>query len=98
MSTSERLNAMLEEMGINITIYEGGRFWPEIVIDTFRHDKQVRADERNKTIDDCLVLVDKIMPPQPYLLKSKHYENWKMKTTELRMLRDMLEQLKEQNK
>lgn len=53
---------------------------------------QGRAD----AIDECLVLVDKIMPPQPYLLKSKHYENWKMKTTELRMLRDMIEQLKEQ--
>lgn len=54
--------------------------------------QQGRAD----AIDDCLVLVDKIMPSQPFLLKSKHYENWKMKTTELRMLRDMLEQLKEQ--
>lgn len=94
MSTSEQLNTMLEEIGISITIYDYGMREPKIVIDTFRHDKQVRADERNKTIDDCLVLVDKIMPPQPYLLKSKHYENWKMKTTELRMLRDMLEQLK----
>lgn len=49
-----------------------------------------------KAIDECLEIINKIMPPQPYLLKSKHYENWKMKTTELRMLRDMIEQLKEQ--
>lgn len=49
-------------------------------------------------INECLAIINKIMPPQPYLLKSKHYENWKMKTTELRMLRDMIEQLKEHNK
>lgn len=51
---------------------------------------------RADTIEECLVFLAKIMPPQPYLLKSKHYEAWKMKTTELRMLRDMMEQLKEQ--
>lgn len=44
MSTSEQLNAMLEEMGIIITIYDYGMREPKIVIDTFRHDKQVRAE------------------------------------------------------
>lgn len=61
-----------------------------IMLDKFA--KQIRAD----AIDECIELIIKIMPAEPFLKKSKHYENWKMKTTELRMLRDMVEQLKEQ--
>lgn len=51
--------------------------------------KRIRAD----AIKDCILIIDKIMPAQPFLLKSKHYENWKMKTTELRMLRDIFEKM-----
>lgn len=58
--------------------------------------QQGEADGKVKTIDDCIAILLNIMPPEPFLVKSKHYENWKMKTTELRMLRDMFEQLKEQ--
>lgn len=50
---------------------------------------------RQDAIDECVEIIAKIMPTEPFLKNSKHYENWKMKTTELRMLRDMLEQLKE---
>lgn len=61
-------------------------------LDTSEHDKQIRAE----VIDECIDIITKIMPAEPFLIKSKHYEDWKKKTTELRMLRDMLEELKEQ--
>lgn len=55
------------------------------------HDAQVRAE----AFDECIEIITKLMPAEPFLRNSKHYENWRMKTTELRMLRDILEQLKE---
>lgn len=54
------------------------------------HDRKIRND----AIEGCLEIIEKIMPTEPFLKNSKHYENWKMKTTELRMLRNMLEQIK----
>lgn len=59
---------------------------------SIKNYQQGRADG----IDECIELIAKIMPDEPFLKNSKHYEIWKMKTTELRMLRGMLEQLKEQ--
>ncbi len=54
------------------------------------HDAKVRAD----AIDECIKILVNIMPSEPFMVNSKHHENWKIKTTELRMLRGMYEQLK----
>ena len=72
--------------------------------------QQAKSDERPKAfakgydsgyqkgradgIEKCIEIILKLMPGEPFIKNSKHYEKWKMKKTELRMLRDMFEQLK----
>lgn len=56
-------------------------------------EKKARVD----AIEECMQYILMIIPSEPLIKSGKHYENWKMKTTELRMLLDMVEQLKEKN-
>lgn len=90
LSIKQTLNDVFKQANIEAMVHSLPFGTVEAILYTTEHDEAIR----NKTIDDCIAILLNIMPPEPYLLKSKHYENWKMKTTELRMLRDMLEQMK----
>lgn len=82
---------------------QGRKDQGELNADTVREIRELVYQQgiekgRAEAIDECIEILAKIMPAEPLLNKGKHYENWKMRTTELRMLRDILEHLKEQNK